>query len=121
LKSRRPAFYDFTSHHRHDLADALKNVRLVLVVDVGGGATDFTSFRRMLRPTARRCGVSLSVIICCSAATTWTPAARRRGAAAGRRPETQRHAMDQLCKPPARRRNHCSTTTLPSVTASRGG
>ena len=36
------AFYDFTSRHRHDLADTLAGVRLVLVADVGGGTTDFT-------------------------------------------------------------------------------
>src|SRR4051812_14688445 len=36
------AFYDFTSHHRQDLATALAGVKLVLVVDVGGGTSDFT-------------------------------------------------------------------------------
>lgn len=36
------AFYDFTSHHRQTLDTALEGVRLVLVVDVGGGTTDFT-------------------------------------------------------------------------------
>ncbi|PTX96653.1 Hsp70 family protein [Opitutus sp. ER46] len=42
VEEPQAAFYDFTSRHRHDLADALAGVRLVLVVDVGGGTTDFT-------------------------------------------------------------------------------
>ena len=42
VEEPQAAFYDFTSRHRADLADALANVRLVLVVDVGGGTTDFT-------------------------------------------------------------------------------
>jgi molecular chaperone DnaK (HSP70) len=42
LEEPQAAFYDFTGRHRTDLAQALKGVRLVLVVDVGGGTTDFT-------------------------------------------------------------------------------
>jgi len=42
VEEPQAAFYDFASHHRHDLAAALAGVRLVLVVDVGGGTTDFT-------------------------------------------------------------------------------
>jgi hypothetical protein len=42
VEEPQAAFYNFTAHHRHDLADVLKDVRLVLVVDVGGGTTDFT-------------------------------------------------------------------------------
>lgn len=42
VEEPQAAFYDFSAHHRHDLAEALKDVRLVLVVDVGGGTTDFT-------------------------------------------------------------------------------
>ncbi len=42
VEEPQAAFYDFTAHHRLDLADVLKDVRLVLVVDVGGGTTDFT-------------------------------------------------------------------------------
>jgi molecular chaperone DnaK (HSP70) len=42
LEEPQAAFYDFTSRHRHDLPDALAGVRLVLVIDVGGGTTDFT-------------------------------------------------------------------------------
>src|SRR5205814_2308197 len=42
VEEPQAAFYDFTAHHRHDLADLLKEVRLVLVVDMGGGTTDFT-------------------------------------------------------------------------------
>ncbi len=42
LEEPQAAFYDFTVRHRHDLATALQGVRLVLVVDVGGGTSDFT-------------------------------------------------------------------------------
>jgi molecular chaperone DnaK (HSP70) len=42
VEEPQAAFYDFTSRHRADLAAALTGVRLVLVVDVGGGTTDFT-------------------------------------------------------------------------------
>jgi len=42
VEEPQAAFYDFTARHRHDLAAALEGVRLVLVVDVGGGTTDFT-------------------------------------------------------------------------------
>ncbi|MBF5042709.1 Hsp70 family protein [Aggregicoccus sp. 17bor-14] len=42
LEEPQAAFYDFTARHRADLAQALAGVRLVLVVDVGGGTTDFT-------------------------------------------------------------------------------
>ncbi len=42
VEEPQAAFYDFTSRHRHDLADTLTGIRLVLVVDVGGGTTDFT-------------------------------------------------------------------------------
>ncbi len=42
VEEPQAAFYDFTSRHRQDLAEALAGVRLVLVVDVGGGTTDFT-------------------------------------------------------------------------------
>ena len=42
LEEPQAAFYDFTSRHRGDLAAALGGARLVLVVDVGGGTTDFT-------------------------------------------------------------------------------
>ena len=42
LEEPQAAFYDFTARRRHELAAALRDVRLVLVVDVGGGTTDFT-------------------------------------------------------------------------------
>ncbi|MGO8701484.1 MAG: Hsp70 family protein [Limisphaerales bacterium] len=42
VEEPQAAFYDFAWHHREDLAEVLKDVRLVLVVDVGGGTTDFT-------------------------------------------------------------------------------
>ncbi len=42
LEEPQAAFYDFTARHRSDLAAALEGVRLVLVIDVGGGTTDFS-------------------------------------------------------------------------------
>jgi hypothetical protein len=42
LEEPQAAFYDFTSRHRHGLASALEGIRLILVVDVGGGTSDFT-------------------------------------------------------------------------------
>ena len=42
LEEPQAAFYDFTSRHRDSLARALTGVGLVLVVDVGGGTTDFS-------------------------------------------------------------------------------
>jgi molecular chaperone DnaK (HSP70) len=42
VEEPQAAFYEFTSQHRRNLAEALRGVRLVLVVDVGGGTTDFT-------------------------------------------------------------------------------
>jgi molecular chaperone DnaK (HSP70) len=42
LEEPQAAFYDYTARHRADLEQTLANVRLVLVVDVGGGTTDFT-------------------------------------------------------------------------------
>jgi molecular chaperone DnaK (HSP70) len=42
LEEPQAAFYDFTARHRRNLASALKDVTLVLVIDVGGGTSDFT-------------------------------------------------------------------------------
>ncbi|HLT31681.1 MAG TPA: Hsp70 family protein [Myxococcaceae bacterium] len=42
LEEPQAAFYDFTARHRQALEKTLGEVRLVLVVDVGGGTTDFT-------------------------------------------------------------------------------
>ncbi|MCI0571595.1 MAG: hsp70 family protein [Myxococcaceae bacterium] len=42
LEEPQAAFYDYTARHRTDLERVLEGVRLVLVVDVGGGTTDFT-------------------------------------------------------------------------------
>ena len=42
VEEPQAAFYDFTARHRRSLDRALEGVRLVLVVDVGGGTTDFT-------------------------------------------------------------------------------
>jgi hypothetical protein len=42
LEEPQAAFYDFTARHRQNLAAVLEDIRLVLVVDVGGGTSDFT-------------------------------------------------------------------------------
>jgi len=42
LEEPQAAFYDFTARHRDRLTQALAGVHRVLVVDVGGGTTDFT-------------------------------------------------------------------------------
>jgi molecular chaperone DnaK (HSP70) len=42
VEEPQAAFYDFIAHQRHDLKTALEGVNLVLVVDVGGGTSDFT-------------------------------------------------------------------------------
>lgn len=42
VEEPQAAFYDFSARHRDDLAEALSGVRLVLVVDVGGGTLDLT-------------------------------------------------------------------------------
>jgi len=42
LEEPQAAFYDFTARHQHDLEQALRGVRLILVIDVGGGTSDFT-------------------------------------------------------------------------------
>jgi len=42
VEEPQAAFYDFTARHRRDLGPTLAGVRLALVVDVGGGTSDFT-------------------------------------------------------------------------------
>src|SRR5438552_6583782 len=42
VEEPQAAFYDFTARHRQDLLAVLQGVTLVLVVDVGGGTSDFT-------------------------------------------------------------------------------
>jgi molecular chaperone DnaK (HSP70) len=42
VEEPQAAFYDFSARRRHDLAAALEGVTLVLVIDVGGGTSDFT-------------------------------------------------------------------------------
>jgi molecular chaperone DnaK (HSP70) len=50
LEEPQAAFYDFTSRHRQDLTAALSDVRLILVVDVGGGTSDFTLVEAAVSP-----------------------------------------------------------------------
>lgn len=42
LEEPQAAFYQFSHRHQKRLSSILENIRLVLVVDVGGGTTDFT-------------------------------------------------------------------------------
>lgn len=61
LEEPQAAFYDFTARRQADLAAALAGVRLVLVVDVGGGTTDLTLIQVSLTesgPALRRIAVS---------------------------------------------------------------
>src|SRR5439155_14675527 len=60
LEEPQAAFYDFTARHRQDLTRVLEDVRLVLVVDVGGGTSDFTLVQVSLSsdgPALRRIAV----------------------------------------------------------------
>jgi len=50
LEEPTAAFYDFTSRHRDSLSTALADTRLVLVVDVGGGTTDFSLVQVAMLP-----------------------------------------------------------------------
>jgi molecular chaperone DnaK (HSP70) len=50
VEEPQAAFYDFTARSRTALGEILKDVRLVLVVDVGGGTTDFTLIQVGLSP-----------------------------------------------------------------------
>ena len=60
LEEPQAAFYDFTARHTSRLAQTLADVRLVLVVDVGGGTSDFTLVQVSVTadgPVLRRIGV----------------------------------------------------------------
>ena len=50
VEEPQAAFYAFTARHRDTLAPALGDARLVLVVDVGGGTTDFTLIQVAVSP-----------------------------------------------------------------------
>ncbi len=50
LEEPQAAFYDFTARHRINLGSVLERVRLVLVIDVGGGTSDFTMVQVGITP-----------------------------------------------------------------------
>ncbi len=52
LEEPQAAFYDFTRVHRANLEAELREARLILVVDVGGGTTDLTLIRSEVREDA---------------------------------------------------------------------
>jgi hypothetical protein len=57
VEEPQAAFYDFTARHRNDLEKALEGITLVLVVDVGGGTSDFTLVSVSPDQTLRRIAV----------------------------------------------------------------
>jgi len=57
LEEPQAAFYDFTARHRHNLETVLEGIGLVLVVDVGGGTSDFTLVQVGQDQTLRRIAV----------------------------------------------------------------
>jgi molecular chaperone DnaK (HSP70) len=57
VEEPQAAFYDFIANHRHNLGVELEGVRLVLVVDVGGGTSDFTLVEVGEGQTLRRIAV----------------------------------------------------------------
>jgi hypothetical protein len=66
VEEPQAAFYDFTAHHRHDLAEALRDTRLILVADVGGGTTDFTLIQVEVTsegPSLRRIAVGDHILL----------------------------------------------------------
>jgi hypothetical protein len=54
VEEPQAAFYDFLARHRDDLEAELADVRLALVVDVGGGTTDLTLIQVELRESGPR-------------------------------------------------------------------
>jgi len=54
VEEPQAAFYHFLDRHRDDLATALAEVKLALVVDVGGGTTDLTLIQVELRESGPR-------------------------------------------------------------------
>ncbi|HEX4353921.1 MAG TPA: Hsp70 family protein, partial [Polyangiales bacterium] len=54
LEEPQAALYDFIDRRRDQLEEELANVRLVLVLDVGGGTTDLTLVRVELRESGLR-------------------------------------------------------------------
>ena len=57
VEEPQAAFYDFTSRHRQDLQAALHGITMILVIDVGGGTSDFTLVQVGEGQTLRRIAV----------------------------------------------------------------
>jgi molecular chaperone DnaK (HSP70) len=55
VEEPQAAFYDFMARRRHEMDQVFQDVKLVLVVDVGGGTTDFTLVE--ITPKLRRIAV----------------------------------------------------------------
>jgi hypothetical protein len=54
LEEPQAAFYDWLDHHSHDLESALAGVKLVLVLDAGGGTTDLTLIAARVAPSGAK-------------------------------------------------------------------
>src|SRR5690606_27963880 len=54
VEEPQAAFYDWLDRHRDQLEEELADVRLAVVVDVGGGTTDLTLIQVELRETGPR-------------------------------------------------------------------
>jgi molecular chaperone DnaK (HSP70) len=66
LEEPQAALYDWLQRHRTTLADELRDARLVLVADVGGGTTDFSLVQVALQdgvPQLTRIGVGNHLIL----------------------------------------------------------
>ncbi|RUM53461.1 MAG: molecular chaperone DnaK [Methylococcus sp.] len=60
LEEPQAVFYDWLWNHRNQLKEAIKNIRLVMICDIGGGTCDFTLIRVRLEndePILDRVGV----------------------------------------------------------------
>jgi hypothetical protein len=54
LEEPQAAFYDWLERHSKDIEAALADVKLVLVIDAGGGTTDLTLIRAQLAPSGAK-------------------------------------------------------------------
>ena len=61
VEEPQAAFYDFMSRRRDELEREVEGIRLVVIVDVGGGTTDFTLVE--ISPTLRRVAVGEHLVL----------------------------------------------------------
>lgn len=124
LEEPQAAFYDYTAHHRHDLSKALEGINLVLVVDVGGGTSDFTLVQVAASPEGpvmRRIAVgdhlilggdNMDAALARKAEEKITASGRKFGAAQwGQLVQAARAAKESLLKPGAAAEYSLAITT----------